>query len=149
MREELERIFKNKNLDEVSQEDMRDNIVILSRIYDEVKAMNRYNAVLKDKYDSDEKYARIHKRLMESKGISEKESKVHDALMETKNKIDSIFLNNVNLFQNDEYFKDEVMSIVVNQFIDTQKLNLDFDTTSKINHLIVNEYLHQYNYNYA
>ncbi len=149
LREELERIFKNKNLDEVSQEDMRDNIVILSRIYDEVKAMNRYNAVLKDKYDSDEKYARIHKRLMESKGISEKESKVHDALMETKNKIDSIFLNNVNLFQNDEYFKDEVMSIVVNQFIDTQKLNLDFDTTSKINHLIVNEYLHQYNYNYA
>lgn len=149
LREELERIFKNKNLDEVSQEDMRDNIVILSRIYDEVKAMNRYNAALKDKYDSDEKYARIHKRLMESKGISEKESKVHDALMETKNKIDSIFLNNVNLFQNDEYFKDEVMSIVVNQFIDTQKLNLDFDTTSKINHLIVNEYLHQYNYNYA
>lgn len=149
LREELERIFKNKNLDEVSQEDMRDNIVILSRIYDEVKEMNRYNAALKDKYDSDEKYARIHKRLMESKGISEKESKVHDALMETKNKIDSIFLNNVNLFQNDEYFKDEVMSIVVNQFIDTQKLNLDFDTTSKINHLIVNEYLHQYNYNYA
>lgn len=44
------------------------------------------------------------------------------------------------------YFKEEVLSIVIQQFIDEQNLKLDFDTTEKINHLIVNEYLYQFNY---
>ncbi len=47
LKEELERIFKNKNLDEVNQEDMRDNIHILSRMYDEVRELNRKNALLR------------------------------------------------------------------------------------------------------
>jgi len=146
LKEELERIFKNKNLDEVSQEDMRENIGLLLRIYDEVKELNRKNALLKEKYNQDEKYARIHKRLMKENKISVKETQVHDALMGTKAQVDAIFLNNLNLLQNDGYFNDEVMSIVINQFIDTKKINLDYDTTETINHLIVKEYLQQYNY---
>lgn len=146
LREELERIFKNKNLDEVSQEDMRDNIVVLSRIYDEVKELNRKNNNLRDKYDGDEKYVRIHKRLLEKNTVSAKEAQIYDALMQTRSVVDGIFLKNINLMQNDEYFKEEVMSIVIDQFIDQQKMKLDFDTTEKINHLIVNEYLNQFNY---
>ncbi|WP_127133062.1 DEAD/DEAH box helicase family protein [Pseudoflavitalea rhizosphaerae] len=146
LREELERIFKNKNLDEVSQEDMRENIHLLSKIYDEVKELNRKNALLKAKYENDEKYARIHKRLTKEHAIPAKEIQVHDALMGTKAQVDGIFLNNINLLQNDEYFKDEVMSIVINQFIDTKRIKLDYDTTQIINHLIVKEYLQQYNY---
>lgn len=146
LREELERIFKNKNLDEVSQEDMRENIAILSRIYDEVKELNRKNNNLKDKYEGDEKYVRMHKRLLENKAISAKEIQIYNALMETRSVVDGIFLKNINLMQNDEYFKEEVLSIVIQQFIDEQKLKLDFDTTEKINHLIVNEYLYQFNY---
>lgn len=146
LREELERIFKNKNLDEVSQEDMRENISLLSKIYDEVKELNRKNALLKAKYDTDEKYARIHKRLTTEYTLPAKEIQVHDALMGTKEQVDGIFLSNTNLLQNDEYFKDEVMSIVINQFIDTKKINLDYDTTEIINHLIVKEYQQQYNY---
>ncbi|MGC4234927.1 MAG: DEAD/DEAH box helicase family protein [Niabella sp.] len=146
LREELERIFKNKNLDEVSQEDMRENISLLSKIYDEVKELNRKNALLKAKYENDEKYARIHKRLITEHNMPAKEIQVHDALIGTKAQVDSIFLNNINLLQNDEYFKDEVMSIVINQFIDTKKIDLDYDTTETINHLIVKEYQQQYNY---
>ncbi|MBN9312465.1 MAG: restriction endonuclease subunit R [Chryseobacterium sp. 39-10] len=146
LREELERIFKNKNLDEVSQEDMRDNIVVLSRIYDEVKELNRKNNNLREKYDGDEKYVRIHKRLLEKNTVSAKEAQIYDALMQTRSVVDGIFLKNINLMQNDEYFKEEVMSIVIDQFIDQQKMKLDFDTTEKINHLIVNEYLNQFNY---
>lgn len=146
LREELERIFKNKNLDEVSQEDMRENITILSKIYDEVKELNRKNNNLRDKYEGDEKYVRIHKRLLENKTTSAKETQIYNALMETRNVVDGIFLKNINLMQNDEYFKEEVLSIVIQQFIDEQKLKLDFDTIEKINHLIVNEYLYQFNY---
>lgn len=146
LREELERIFKNKNLDEVSQEDMRENITLLSKIYDEVKELNRKNALLKAKYENDEKYARIHKRLTTEHKMPAKEIQIQDALMDTKAQVDGIFLNNMNLLQNDEYFKDEVMSIVINQFIDSQKINLDYNTTEIINHLIVKEYQQQYNY---
>lgn len=146
LREELERIFKNKNLDEVSQEDMRENIHLLSKIYDEVKELNRKNALLKAKYENDEKYARIHKRLTTQYSMPAKEIQVHDALMGTKTQVDNIFLNNINLLQNDEYFKDEVMSIVINQFIDAKRIKLDYETTQVINHLIVKEYLQQYNY---
>lgn len=146
LKDELERIFKNKNLDEVSQEDMRENIGLLLRIYDEVKELNRKNALLKAKYEQDEKYARLHKRLMIDYKMPAKEIQVHDALMGTKAQVDAIFLNNLNLLQNDNYFNDEVMSIVINQFIDTKKINLDYNTTETINHLIVKEYLQQYHY---
>jgi type I restriction enzyme R subunit len=146
LREELERIFKYKNLDEVNQEDMRENIEILRRIYDEVKELNRRNALLKAKYDQDEKYARVHKRLMTDHKMPVKEIQVHDALMGTKEQVDAIFLHNQNLMLNNGYFNDEVMSIVITQFIDAQKLNLDYNTTETINQLIVKEYLQQYNY---
>jgi type I restriction enzyme, R subunit len=151
LKDELERIFKNKNLDEVNQEDMRENIVLLNRIYDEVKELNRKNALLKAKYEQDEKYARVHKRLMTDYKLSAKDMQLHDALMGTKlmgtkAQVDAIFLYNVNLLQNDNYFTDEVMSIVIDQFIDTKKINLDYNTTETINHLIVKEYLQQYNY---
>lgn len=146
LKDELERIFKNKNLDEVSQEDMRENIGLLQRIYDEVKELNRKNALLKAKYEHDEKYARVHKRLMTDYKIPAKEIQVYDALIGTKAQVDAIFLHNLNLLQNDGYFSDEVMSIVINQFIDTKKMNLDYNTTETINHLIVKEYLQQYHY---
>ncbi len=146
LKEELERIFKNKNLDEVNQEDMRENIVLLTRIYDEVKELNRKNALLKSKYEQDEKYARVHKRLVTDYKMGAKDIQVHDALMGTKAQVDAMFLQNINLLQNDGYFNDEVMSIVINQFIDTKKINLDYNTTETINHLIVKEYLQQYHY---
>ena len=34
LKEELERMFKNKNLDEISQEEMRENIFMLHQVYD-------------------------------------------------------------------------------------------------------------------
>jgi type I restriction enzyme R subunit len=147
LREELERIFKNKNLDEVNQDDMRDNIHILSRIYDEVKELNRKNALLRAKYENDEKYTRIHKRLVDNPTINAKEIQIYEALLGTKNVIDDICLHNIELVKNDSYFNQEVMSIVIQQFIDSQKMNLDFDTTQKINDLIVKEYKQQYTYN--
>lgn len=147
LREELERIFRNKNLDEVSQEDMRENIHILSRIYDEVKELNRKNALLRAKYENDEKYARIHKRLVDNYTINAKEIQIYEALLGTKTVIDDICLHNVELVKNETYFNQEVMSIVIKQFIDSQKMNLDFNTTKNINDLIVKEYKQEYIYN--
>jgi type I restriction enzyme R subunit len=61
LKEELERLFKKKNLNEVSQEEMTQNIGSLKKIHEKIKELNRQNDLLKDKYKNDMKYARVHK----------------------------------------------------------------------------------------
>ncbi|HNB53493.1 MAG TPA: type I restriction endonuclease, partial [Anaerolineales bacterium] len=63
--EELKRLFEKKNLDEISQEEMKRNIGSLHHIYDRVTELNRKNNLLKAKYAHDVKYARTHKRILE------------------------------------------------------------------------------------
>ena len=145
LREELERIFKKKNLGEVDQEDMRDNILLLQSIYDRVTELNRKNNLLKAKYEQDEKYARLHKRLVENKGISAKEIQLHQALMNVKHQTDEQLLNNNNILDNEAFFNRYLLNLVANEFIKKQNINLDIHTTKNINSLIAGEYLKQYN----
>ena len=144
LKEELERIFKKKNLDEVTQDDMRENMLLLRSIYDRVTELNRKNALLKAKYEQDEKYARVHKRLTENGGITARESQLHEALMHVKEQTDEQVLNNKNVISNEAYFKKQLMQIVINEFITKQNIKLDFDTTQSINNMIVSEYMYQY-----
>jgi type I restriction enzyme R subunit len=64
LKAELERLFKKKNLSEVTKEQMESNIKALNDIYNKAKELERKNQLLKAKYDNDDKYARLHKRLM-------------------------------------------------------------------------------------
>ncbi len=145
LREELERIFKKKNLAEVDQEDMRDNILLLQSIYDRVTELNRKNNLLKAKYEQDEKYARLHKRLVENKGISAKEIQLHQALMNVKNQTDEQLANNKNILDNEAFFNRYLLNLVANEFVKNQSIKLDYNTTKNINTLIAGEYLQQYN----
>jgi type I restriction enzyme R subunit len=145
LREELERIFKKKNLGEVDQEDMRDNILLLQSIYDRVTELNRKNNLLKTKYEQDEKYARLHKRLVENKGISAKEIQLHEALMNVKHQTDEQLLNNNNILDNEAFFSRYLLNLVANEFVTKQNIKLDYNTTKNINSLIAGEYLQQYN----
>ncbi len=146
LKEELERLFKKKNLDEVNQQDMRENIGLLKSIYDRVTELNRRNSLLKAKYEQDEKYARIHKRLVENKSISAKETQLHEALMNVKTQTDEQLQNNKNVLDNEVFFTDRYMlNVVANEFVRKQKLKLDIHTTKAINTLIAGEYIAQYN----
>ena len=86
--EELKRLFDKKNLDEITQDEMRRNIGALTQIYEKVKELNRQNNLLKDKYNSDPKYARIHKRLVEKGDLTQKESQIFEALINVKQEAD-------------------------------------------------------------
>mgnify|MGYP003575263835 CR=1 FL=1 len=145
LREELERIFKKKNLGEVYQEDMRDNILLLKSIYDRVTELNRKNNLLKAKYEQDEKYARLHKRLVENKGINAKEMQLHQALMNVKQQTDDQLLNNRNIMDNEAFFNKYLLNLVATEFVKNQNIKLDFNTTKTINTMIAGEYLQQYN----
>ncbi|RBQ02937.1 type I restriction endonuclease subunit R [Pedobacter miscanthi] len=144
LREELERIFKNKNLSEITQNDMKDNIYLLRKIYDQAKELNRKNALIKAKYQQDEKYARIHKRLVEKGSLNAKELQLHQALMVVKTEADNQLMNNENILENEAYFTRYIMQLVAKEFVQKQKILLDFATTTNINNLIVQEYFQQY-----
>lgn len=142
LKEELERIFKKGNLDEISQEEMRTNIPFLRRIYDSAKELNRKNALIKAKYDNDEKYARIHKRIKESK-LTEKESEIQEVLMEVKKQTDESVKNNKVVLQNENFFTKLVQGYVITGF--RKIFKLDAPTAKKINKYVVDEYLKEYN----
>jgi type I restriction enzyme R subunit len=145
LREELERIFKKKNLGEVDQEHMRDNILLLKSIYDRVTELNRKNNLLKAKYEQDEKYVRLHKRLVENSGINTREIQLHQALMNVKQQTDDQLLNNRNIMDNEAFFNRYLLNLVATEFVKKQNIKLDFNTTKTINTMIAGEYLQQYN----
>ena len=142
--EELKRLFDKKNLDEITQDEMKQNIGALTKIYEKIKELNRQNNLLKDKYNSDPKYARIHKRLIENGKISEKESQIFEALRSVKQEADIQVLQNRRLLENENYFSAEMMRLVIDQFKNKNNINLDAESSKYINNLVVNEYMNEF-----
>ncbi|MBP9482146.1 MAG: type I restriction endonuclease subunit R [Parabacteroides sp.] len=145
LREELERIFKKKNLSETTQADMVENMHLLRKIYDNAKELNRKNTLLKAKYENDEKYTRIHKRLIEKGTLNSKELQLHRALMQVKNAVDSKLEGQEDILTNEAFFTKYLMQLVISEFKKKENIPLDFATTENINQLIAREYLQLYN----
>ena len=145
LKEELERLFKKKNLSEVSKEEMEANIKALNTIYDKAKTLERENQLLKAKYDYDAKYARIHKRLMEKDPLTDSERKLFEALKGLKTAVDKEILQNSKLLENESYVEKMVMRLVVNQFKKEQNIAIDTTNVRRINSIVVREYMNEYN----
>ncbi|EKF9429064.1 TPA: type I restriction endonuclease subunit R [Vibrio cholerae] len=149
LKEELERLFKKKNLSEVTQDEMVANIDALNKIHDRVKELNRQNNQLRQKYLGDAKYTRIHKRLQERQqsqsDISESERKIFEALAGVKQDADEQVLNNSQVLDNESYFERQMMPLVIGRFMKEQQIKLNADASRYINHLVVAEYLKEFN----
>lgn len=145
LKEELQRLFKKKNLSEVTQDEMVANIDALNKIHERVKELNRQNNQLRQKYHGDAKYTRIHKRLQERGGISESERKIFEALTGVKQDADEQVLNNTQILDNESYFERQMMPLVINRFMTQQQIKLNGDASRYINHLVVAEYLKEFN----
>ena len=149
LKEELERLFKKKNLSEVTQDEMVANIDALNKIHDRVKELNRQNNQLRQKYLGDAKYTRIHKRLQERQqsqsDISESERKIFEALAGVKQDADEQVLNNSQVLDNESYFERQMMPLVIARFMKEQQIKLNADASRYINHLVVAEYLKEFN----
>ncbi|MDV3930581.1 restriction endonuclease subunit R [Elizabethkingia anophelis] len=145
LREELERIFKKKNLTETTQSEMVENLPLLRKIYNEAKELNRKNALLKAKYNNDEKYVRIHKRLTEKGQLNAKEIQLHRALMQVKNEVDNRLEGQEDYLNNEALFNRYLVKLVAQKFVIDEKLDLDADTRQNISTLIGKEYFQLYN----
>lgn len=141
--DELKRLFDKKNLDEITQDDMRNNIGSLQQIYDKVTELNRKNNLLKAKYENDAKYARMHKRILEKGDISKRESEICDTLMDIKKQVDEKVLINTQMLNNESYFDKLLIQMVIGSF-GKNKIELDPDTAKYINTCLLKEYMNEY-----
>ena len=139
---ELKRIFANKNLDEISQEEMTTNIDTLEKIYEAITDLNRRNNLLKDKYKGDQKYARIHKRILENPHLNLREIVIHESLMEIKQELDDKVLQNKNIVTNESYFE-QMTSPIVDKAFGNRKIDLDFPSLQSINQTTIKEYIQE------
>lgn len=144
LREELERLFKKKKLNEVTQDEMTANIGALSAIHDQVKELNRQNNQLRAKYKGDAKYTRIHKRLQERGGLTQTERRLFEALSGVKQAADEQVLQNTQLMNNESYFGRMMMPLVIGEFQNRQKIQLTPDASHTINQLVVAEYINEF-----
>ena len=144
LKEELERLFKKKNLSEVSKEEMEANIKALEAIYHQAKELERKNQLLRAKYDNDEKYARLHKRLMEKDPLTDSESRLFEALQGLKKEVDQQILQNSKMLENESFVERMMMRLVIDQFKNKQHIPLDAATSKRINGMIVKEYMNEF-----
>ena len=144
LKEELERLFRKKNLNQVTREEMNANIGALNRIHEQIRELNRQNSRLRDKYDGDPKYARIHKRLTENGTLSESELRIFKALSDVKQQADDQVLQNTQLLANETYFERLMMPLVIKQFKLNHKINITPDASRTINRLVVAEYMNEF-----
>lgn len=143
LKEELERLFKKKNLDEVTKEEMEGNIKALEVIDKASEEKNRTNQLLKAKYDNDAKYARMHKRLMEKDPLTDSESKLFDALHSLKLEVDANILKNSNMLEN-ESFVDKMMGRLVIGQMSKYNISLNIDQANNIKTMMVKEYMNEF-----
>ncbi len=144
LKEELERLFKKKNLTEVSNGEMENNIKALNKIHDEAKELDRKNQLLKAKYNNDEKYARLHKRLMEKDPLTEGESKLFDLLNGLKKEVDLKIEQNTQILDNENYVNQMVTRLIIEEFKTKNNISLTSDIAKNINTLLVKEYMKEY-----
>ncbi|WP_456025955.1 type I restriction endonuclease subunit R [Pseudomonas capeferrum] len=144
LREELERLFKKKKLNEVTQDEMTANIGALNAIHDQVKELNRQNNQLRAKYQGDAKYTRTHKRLQERGGLTQTERRLFEALSGVKQAADEQVLQNTQLVNNESYFERMMMPLVIGEFQNRQKIHLTPDASRTINQLVVAEYINEF-----
>lgn len=143
LREELERLFKNKKLNEVTKEEMEANIGALDSIYSRSKELERQNQLLKAKYENDEKYARLHKRLMEKDPLTPSESKLLEALISLKHEVDDQILQNTNLLENENFVERMVTRLVIEQ-MKKHTITMNPDSVNRVRGLLVKEYMNEY-----
>ena len=144
--DELKRIFEKKNLEEIAQKEMNENILILQGIQKKVNQLNNENDLLRLKYNGDEKFVRIHKKLFERDKIDIKENVLFETLNEIKKETDSKILINNDMINNSSFFEKTVLQSVANNF--SSRIN-SFETViaNKINNVIVKEYFEEKTFN--
>ena len=147
--DEFREYFRKKGFVPQSISDAKQSIDYMEEVMKKIREINRRNNVLKKKYKGDERFVRIHKRLDEENRhrerpiISAHEYEIAENLSKMKSAIDDMLFLNINILNNEEAFKRDILAIVGKELIG-MNIKADLQDRKYINNLITTEYLQQY-----
>jgi type I restriction enzyme R subunit len=137
--EELKRLFKKKNIEELTSEEMNEAIKILKHIYNDANDLNNKDVQLAKKYENDTKFARIHKRIKENKlDVLKSDIALHEVLLAIKHTTDETVLNNQAMLSNEDYFA-EASKRTIMEILETKGIR-NLDVVRFITKIMVAEY---------
>lgn len=151
--DEFREYFRKKGFVPQSTSDAKESIAYMEEVMKKIREINHRNNVLKKKYNGDERFVRIHKRLEEHNQhrerpiISKQEYEIAENLSNMKASIDQMLFLNINILNNEEAFKRDILSIVGKELIG-MGIKSDLQDRKYINNLITTEYLQQYRFAY-
>ncbi len=143
--DELKRIFKKKNIEELTADEMKEHIQDLERIRKAAAQQNLRDQMLCSKYGNDAKYMRTHKRLKASPPPIGADSVIFDVLMGVKAAVDQKVLKNQRMMDNHAFFSQEIMPSII-QSCRKSGVKPTLDQAKFIDQCISTEYFAERNY---
>lgn len=141
--EELKRIFKKKNIEELSSEEMNGVVKTLESNFKKSRDLNIKNENIASKYENDTKYAKVHKRIIENNYLKDFSSKavLQDVLISIKHKIDLMVINMYEVLNNENFFSASAKSIII-EVLEEKGIE-DMKLIEFINSNLVKEYFYE------
>lgn len=122
--EELKRIFKQKNIEELNGDEMQDLIEKLESLRKKAEKRNHKDQLLVEKYRGDIKFMRTHKRLKGRPNLWRDDIEIYSILMDVKEKADRVVENNERILDNHAYFVKQLQPFIL---MACEKNNVDIN----------------------
>ena len=137
--EELKRIFAKKNIEELTSDEMKENIRMLDSIKERAKEKNVKDEMLIMKYENDIKFMRIHKRMKEANFENITDLVLNQLLLDIKHQVDDILVKNYKLLDNEAFFYRSITPIIVRASL-KNSLGLTIPQIQLISNNVLEEY---------
>lgn len=111
--DELKRIFKKKNIEELTSDEMTDLMDELDNLRKRAEKHNHKDALLAAKYGGDVKFMRTHKRIMGNPPPIADDITVHRILMSVKEQADDKIAHNQNVLDNQAFFTRTLQPFII------------------------------------
>jgi len=143
--DELKRIFKKKNIEELTSDEMKDMMTELDKLRKRAEKRNHEDAMLTKKYNGDAKYMRTHKRIMQNPPPIADAMTVHTILMEVKTQADEAIEKNESVLDNQAFFIRSLQPFIINA-CKHQNTTVNMQQVKFIDTCISNEYFTERNW---
>ena len=146
--DEFRAYFRKRGFVPESTQAAKESIEYMDDVMKKIREINRRNNILKKKYKGDERFVRIHKRIEEENQrrerpiISAQEYEIAESLAQMKAQIDNSIFLNINILDNEDAFKRDVLAIIGKKLIELQ-IQAPLQDRKYINNLITTEYFQQ------
>lgn len=140
--DELKRVFKKKNIEELSADEMRQMMNELDELKKKAQKRNLADRMLAAKYSGDVKFMRTHKRIMSSPPPIADAVTIHRILMNVKSQADDKISHNEHMLDNEQYFIGELRPIILKAFIG-EHIKPEMQELVFINNCLSKEYIEE------